>query len=94
MPCRKISASSRFQKCGHTPIILIGGGTAFIGDPSGKTDMRKMLTSEEISKNVDNIIKQVSKFISFEGENAAIIVNNADWILNLNYMEFIRNFVL
>ena len=82
---------SYFQKCGHTPIILIGGGTAFIGDPSGKTDMRKMLTSEEISKNVDNIIKQVSKFISFEGENAAIIVNNADWILNLNYMEFIRN---
>lgn len=83
---------SYFQKCGHTPIILIGGGTAFIGDPSGKTDMRKMLTSEEISKNVDNIIKQVSKFISFEGENAAIIVNNADWILNLNYMDFIRTY--
>ena len=83
---------SYFQKCGHTPIILIGGGTAFIGDPSGKSDMRKMLTSEEISKNVDNIIKQVSKFISFEGENAAIIVNNGDWILNLNYMEFIRTY--
>ncbi len=83
---------SYFQKCGHTPIILIGGGTAFIGDPSGKTDMRKMLTNEEISKNVDNIIKQVSKFISFEGENAAIIVNNADWILDLNYMDFIRTY--
>ena len=83
---------SYFQKCGHTPIILIGGGTAFIGDPSGKTDMRKMLTTEEISKNVDNIIKQVSRFISFEGENAAIIVNNADWILDLNYMEFIRTY--
>lgn len=83
---------SYFQKCGHTPIILIGGGTAFIGDPSGKTDMRKMLTPEEISKNVDNIIKQVSKFISFEGENAAIIVNNGDWILNLNYMDFIRTY--
>lgn len=83
---------SYFQKCGHTPIILIGGGTAFIGDPSGKTDMRKMLTPEEISKNVDNIIKQVSRFISFEGQNAAIIVNNADWILDLNYMEFIRNY--
>lgn len=83
---------SYFQKCGHTPIILIGGGTAFIGDPSGKTDMRKMLTKEEISKNVDNIIKQVSKFISFEGDNAAIIVNNGDWILDLNYMDFIRTY--
>lgn len=83
---------SYFQKYGHTPIILIGGGTAFIGDPSGKTDMRKMLSKEEISKNVDNIIKQVSKFISFEGENAAIIVNNGDWILDLNYMDFIRTY--
>ena len=83
---------SYFQKCGHRPILLIGGGTAFIGDPSGKTDMRKMLTKEEISKNVDNIIKQVSKFISFEGDNAAIIVNNGDWILDLNYMEFIRTY--
>ena len=83
---------SYFQKCGHRPIILIGGGTAFIGDPSGKTDMRKMLSKEEISKNVDNIIKQVSKFISFEGNNAAIIVNNGDWILDLNYMDFIRTY--
>lgn len=83
---------SYFQKCGHTPIILVGGGTALIGDPSGKTDMRKMLTKEDISKNVDNIIKQVSKFVSFEGENAAIIVNNGDWILDLNYMEFIRTY--
>ena len=83
---------SYFQQCGHRPIILIGGGTAFIGDPSGKTDMRKMLSKEDISRNVDNIIKQVSKFISFEGENAAIIVNNGDWILDLNYMEFIRTY--
>lgn len=83
---------SYFQKCGHRPILLVGGGTAFIGDPSGKTDMRKMLTKEEISKNVDNIVKQVSKFISFEGDNAAIIVNNGDWILDLNYMEFIRTY--
>lgn len=84
--------ASYFQKCGHTPIILIGGGTAFVGDPSGKTDMRQMLTKEQISKNVDNIINQVSKFISFEGKNAAIIVNNGDWILDLNYMEFIRTY--
>ena len=83
---------SYFQQCGHRPIILIGGGTAFIGDPSGKTDMRKMLSKEDISRNVDNIIKQVSKFISLEGENAAIIVNNGDWILDLNYMEFIRTY--
>lgn len=83
---------SYFQKCGHRPILLVGGGTAFIGDPSGKTDMRKMLTKEEISKNVDNIVKQVSKFISFEGDNAAIIVNNGDWILDLNYMDFIRTY--
>ncbi len=83
---------SYFQKCGHRPIILIGGGTACIGDPSGKTDMRKMLSKEEIDKNIENIKKQISKFISFEGENAAIIVNNADWILDLNYMDFIRTY--
>lgn len=83
---------SYFQKCGHTPVILVGGGTALIGDPSGKTDMRKMLTKEDIENNVEKIKKQVSKFVSFEGENAAIIVNNADWILDLNYMEFIRKY--
>lgn len=80
---------SYFQKCGHRPIILIGGGTALIGDPSGKTDMRKMLSKEDIQKNVEKIKEQVSKFISFEGDNKAIIVNNADWLLNLNYLEFI-----
>ena len=80
---------SYFQKCGHRPIILIGGGTAMIGDPSGKTDMRKMLTKEEVQNNVEKIKAQVSKFVSFEGENAAIIANNADWILNLNYIDFI-----
>ncbi len=83
---------SYFQKCGHRPIILIGGGTALIGDPSGKSDMRKMLSKEDIEDNVKKIITQVSKFISFEGDNSAIIVNNADWILNLNYMDFIRTY--
>lgn len=83
---------SYFQKHGHRPILLMGGGTALIGDPSGKSDMRKMLTREDINNNVEKIKKQVSKFVSFEGENAAIIVNNADWILNLNYMEFIRTY--
>lgn len=83
---------SYFQKHGHRPILLMGGGTALIGDPSGKSDMRKMLTREDINNNVEKIKKQVSKFVSFEGENAAIIVNNADWILNLNYMDFIRTY--
>ena len=83
---------SYFQKCGHTPVILVGGGTALIGDPSGKTDMRKMLTKEDIQNNVNSIKKQIEKFVSFEGDNAAIIVNNADWILDLNYMDFIRKY--
>lgn len=83
---------SYFQKHGHRPILLMGGGTALIGDPSGKTDMRKMLTKEDVASNIEKIKKQVSKFVSFEGENAAIIVNNADWILNLNYMDFIRTY--
>jgi len=79
---------SYFQKAGHRPVILIGGGTAVIGDPSGKTDMRKMLTKEDIQSNVESIKKQISRFISFEGENKAIIVNNADWLSNLNYLDF------
>ena len=83
---------SYFQKCGHTPVILVGGGTALIGDPSGKTDMRKMLTKEDIQNNVNSIKKQIEKFVSFEGDNAAIIVNNADWILDLNYMDLIRTY--
>lgn len=83
---------SYFQKHGHRPILLMGGGTAMIGDPSGKTDMRKMLTKEDIAHNIEKIKKQVSKFVSFEGDNAAIIVNNADWILDLNYMDFIRTY--
>ena len=72
------------------PIILVGGGTATIGDPSGKTDMRKMLSREEIDHNVACIKKQVEKFVSFEGENAAIIVNNADWLLDLKFVDFVR----
>ena len=82
---------SYFQECGHRPIIIVGGGTATIGDPSGKTDMRKMLTRDDINNNVECIKKQVQKFISFEGENAAIILNNADWILIKNYLEFVSN---
>ncbi len=85
-----LMVASHLQKAGHRPIILVGGGTATIGDPSGKTDMRKMLSREEINHNVECIKKQVEKFVSFEGENAAIIVNNADWLLDLKFVEFVR----
>lgn len=83
--------ASHMQKAGHKPIILIGGGTATIGDPSGKTDMRRMMSREEIDHNVECFKKQLSKFLSFEGENAAIIVNNADWLLDLNFVNFMRD---
>ncbi len=83
--------ASHMQKCGHKPIILIGGGTATIGDPSGKTDMRRMMSREEINHNVECFKVQLSKFLSFEGENAAVIVNNADWLLELNFIDFMRN---
>lgn len=85
-----LMVASQMQKAGHKPIILVGGGTAVIGDPSGKTDMRKMLTIEDIDHNVECIKKQAERFLSFKGENAAIIVNNADWLRNLNYLDFMR----
>ena len=85
-----LMVASHMQKCGHKPIILVGGGTATIGDPSGKTDMRRMMSREEINHNVECIKKQVEKFVSFEGENAAIIVNNADWLLDLKFVDFVR----
>lgn len=86
-----LMVASYMQKAGHKPIILVGGGTATIGDPSGKTDMRRMMTREEINHNVECIKKQVSKFVSFEGDNGAIIVNNADWLLDLKYVDFMRD---
>ncbi len=79
----------RLQMAGNKPIALIGGGTAMIGDPSGKTDMRKMMTKETIQHNVECFKKQMSRFIEF-GEDKAMLVNNADWILDLNYMELLR----
>ncbi len=85
-----LMVASHMQKAGHRPIILVGGGTATIGDPSGKTDMRKMLSREEINHNVACIKKQVEKFVSFEGENAAIIVDNSDWLLDLKFIDFVR----
>ena len=83
--------ASHMQKAGHKPIILIGGGTATIGDPSGKTDMRRMMSREEINHNVECFKKQLARFVSFDGENGAIIVNNADWLLQLNFVQFMRD---
>ncbi len=86
-----LMVAARLQKAGHKPIILMGGGTAAIGDPSGRTDMRQMLTREQLDSNVEAIKKQAERFVSFEGDNAAIIVNNADWLLDLNYINFMRD---
>ncbi len=86
-----IMAMSWMQKYGHKPIALFGGGTGMIGDPSGRSDMRQMLTKETIAHNIECFKKQMSRFISFEGENAAICANNADWLLNLNYVDFLRD---
>ena len=85
-----IMAMAHMQKAGHKPIALMGGGTAMIGDPSGKTDMRKMMTTETIDHNVECIKKQMSRFLDFS-EGKAIIVNNGDWLRNLNFIEFMRD---
>ncbi|HIV16536.1 MAG TPA: tyrosine--tRNA ligase [Candidatus Alectryocaccobium stercorigallinarum] len=79
----------RLQMAGNRPIALLGGGTATIGDPSGRTDLRKMMTRETIQHNVDCFRKQISRFIEF-GEGKAMMVDNADWLLDLNYIDFIR----
>ncbi len=80
----------RLQMAGNRPIVLIGGGTAYIGDPSGRTDMRSMMTPETIQHNCDCFKAQMSKFIEF-GEGKAVMVNNADWLLGLNYIELLRD---
>ncbi len=79
----------RLQMAGNKPIVLLGGGTGMIGDPSGKTDMRKMLTPETIQHNIECFKKQMSRFIDFS-DGKAIAVNNADWLMNLNYVELLR----
>ncbi len=85
----QIMVMAHMQRAGHTPIALFGGGTGMVGDPSGKTDMRKMLTKEEIQHNIDCFQKQMSRLIDFSN-GKAIMVNNGDWLLNLNYVNFIR----
>ncbi|GAA0733440.1 tyrosine--tRNA ligase [Clostridium oceanicum] len=81
---------AHMQKAGHRPIALVGGGTAMVGDPSGKTDMRKMMSKETIAHNVSCIKKQLSRLIDFS-DDKALLVNNADWLLNLNYIDFLRD---
>ena len=82
--------SMRLQQAGHRPIMLCGGGTTMVGDPSGKTDLRQMLTKETIGENINAIQKQLESLLDF-GEGGAIMVNNADWLLHLNYVEFLRD---
>lgn len=88
----QLIVAKRLQEAGHRPIILIGGGTAMIGDPSGRTDLRSMMTRETIQHNVDCFKKQMARFIRFDDDapDGAIIVNNADWLLDLNYIDFLR----
>ena len=85
-----IMVASHLQRAGHTPIMLFGGGTGMIGDPSGKTDMRRMLTKEEIAHNISCFQKQMSHLVDFS-DGKAIMANNADWLSNLNYIDFIRD---
>ena len=84
-----LTLMKRLQMAGNQPVALIGGGTTMIGDPSGRTDMRKMLTKENIDHNAECFKRQMERFIDF-GEGKAIMVNNADWLLNLNYIELLR----
>lgn len=81
---------AHMQRAGHKPIALVGGGTAMIGDPSGKTDMRSMLSREDIENNIVGIKKQMEKFIDFSNDKA-LLLNNADWLMNLNYVDFLRD---
>ena len=89
--CVPCTILRRFQQAGHKVIVLVGGATAAIGDPSGKTDMRPMLSREQLEKNIQGIKRAYSHFLDFEGENPAIIVNNADWFKGYDYVDFMRD---
>ena len=86
----QLMVMAHMQRAGHRPIAILGGGTAMVGDPSNRTDMRRMMSREEIQHNADNFKKQISKFIDFS-DNKALMVNNADWLLGLNYVDFLRD---
>ena len=86
----QVMVMAHMQRAGHRPIALVGGGTGKVGDPSGKTDMRKMLTDEDLAKNVAGLKRQLSRFLDFS-DGKALMVDNGDWLLNLNYVEFLRD---
>jgi len=86
----QLMAMAHMQRAGHRPVALIGGGTTMIGDPSGKADLRKMLSADDIARNAEAFKKQIGRFLDF-GEGKALMVNNADWLLGLNYIEFLRD---
>ena len=88
--CVPYTILRRFQKAGHKVLVLMGGATASIGDPSGKSEMRKLLSLEDVKENIEKIKSTLSIFLDFEGDNPAVIVNNADWFRNLNYIDFMR----
>jgi len=85
----QLMVMAHMQRAGHRPIAILGGGTAMVGDPSNRTDMRRMMSLEEIQHNAENFRKQISKFIDFS-DGKALMVNNADWLLKLNYVDFLR----
>lgn len=87
-----IMGMMHFQRRGHKPVVLVGGGTGLIGDPSGKTEERKLQTLDDIERNVAGIRAQLGKMLAFEGENAAVMVNNADWLRELRLLDFLRDF--
>ncbi|MDR3569301.1 MAG: tyrosine--tRNA ligase [Syntrophobacteraceae bacterium] len=85
-----IMALAHMQRAGHRPIVVVGGGTGLVGDPSGKTEMRRLLTLEQIESNVDSLRVQLSRFLDFS-DNKSLLVNNADWLVELRYIEFLRD---
>ncbi len=85
-----LAVASHLQKAGHRPIILVGGGTGHIGDPSGRTDLRQVMTSERIQQNVNSMKQQMMRFVDFS-DDKALLVDNADWLLKLNYVDFLRD---
>lgn len=86
-----VMALAHMQRCGHRPIVLVGGGTALIGDPSGKNEMRQILSREEVQANAESIRAQLGRYISFDSKEQGLCLNNADWLTSLNYIDFLRD---
>lgn len=86
-----IMAMAHMQRAGHRPIAILGGGTALVGDPSGKTEMRQMLTYETVAQNAQLLEAQLRRYLTFTGDNGALLLNNADWLVDLKYIEFLRD---